>query len=133
MLLEVTSTGIAVAIFVQASTTLRTNADAITDLDVANGLGANANGGTDDFVPDTTGVIGRAPVRTLACRISQSYFDNSPPSAKRMKVRTAYTTVGDLDIDIGFLPRLGLKLLPDHFALGSLGAKAHPALKLVIG
>lgn len=75
MLLEVTSTGIAVAIFVQASTTLRTNADAITDLDVANGLGADADGGTDNFVPDTTGVIGGPPVRTLAYRLSQSYID----------------------------------------------------------
>lgn len=50
-----------------------------------------------------------------------------------MKIRAAHATVSDLDIDIGLFPRLGLKLLPDHFALGSLGAKAHPAFELVIG
>lgn len=54
-----------------------------------------------------------------------------PSTAQSVHVRTTDTTVSDLDVDIGLLPRLGLELLPDHLALSSLGAQAHPALELV--
>lgn len=50
-----------------------------------------------------------------------------------MQVRATDTTVADLDVDVGLLPRLGLELLPDHLSLAGLGAEAHPALELVIG
>jgi hypothetical protein len=50
-----------------------------------------------------------------------------------MHVGTTDTAVRDLDVDIGFLPRLRLELLPDHVALAGAGVETHPALKLVVG
>jgi len=50
-----------------------------------------------------------------------------------MHVRAADTAVCDLDIDVGLLPLLGLKFLPDHLALDGAGVEAHPALELVVG
>jgi len=50
-----------------------------------------------------------------------------------VKVRTADTTVRDLDIDIILRPLLGLEFAPLHVALDGLGIVTEPALKLVIG
>lgn len=58
MLGQTFGAGLAVTIGVQTSARLGTDTDAVTDLDVANSLGANANGDTDDFVADTAGVVG---------------------------------------------------------------------------
>jgi hypothetical protein len=41
--------------------------------------------------------------------------------------------VCDFDVDVCFLPRFGLELLPLHLALGGAGIKANPALELVVG
>lgn len=60
VLLEVASTRVAVTVLVQAGTALRTNTDAVSNLDVANSLGANAHGSTDDLVSDTAGVLSGA-------------------------------------------------------------------------
>lgn len=59
--------------------------------------------------------------------------DSYPSTAQSVQIRATDTTVGDLDVDIGLLPGLGLKLLPDHLAIGSLLVQAHPALELVVG
>lgn len=50
-----------------------------------------------------------------------------------MQIRPTDTTVGDLDINIGLLPLLGLELLPDHVAIGGSAIKAKPAFELVVG
>ena len=55
-----------------------------------------------------------------------------PAAAKSVQIRTADPAVGDLDVDIGLLPFLGLKLLPDHLAFGRLLVEAHPPFKLVV-
>lgn len=56
-----------------------------------------------------------------------------PATAQSVQVRTTDTTVRDLDIDIGLLPRLRLKLLPNHVTLAGAGIQAHPALEFVVG
>jgi hypothetical protein len=38
----------------------------------------------------------------------------------------------DLDVDVGFLPRLGLELAPFHVAIGRRLIVAEPPLKLVV-
>jgi hypothetical protein len=50
-----------------------------------------------------------------------------------MEIRTANTAVGDLDVDVVFLPLLGLKWTPFHLAVDGIGGVAEPALELVIG
>lgn len=50
-----------------------------------------------------------------------------------MHIRAAHAAVGNFDIAVPRLKRLGLELLPDHVALGGAGVQAHPALKLVVG
>lgn len=50
-----------------------------------------------------------------------------------MKIRTADTAVGDLDIDIVLVPGLGLERAPLHLAVDRFGILAQPALELVIG
>lgn len=49
-----------------------------------------------------------------------------------MEVGSADTTVSDLDINISFLPRLGLEGLPLHVSDGVL-IQAHPAMEGVVG
>ena len=56
-----------------------------------------------------------------------------PSTTQGVQIRATDTTVSDLDIDIGLLPRLGLEFLPDHLALGGFGVEAYPAFELVIG
>lgn len=56
-----------------------------------------------------------------------------PSGAESVKVAAADTAVRDLDIDVGLLPRLGLKLAPLHLALGRAGIEAKPSFKLVVG
>ena len=56
-----------------------------------------------------------------------------PSTPQSVQVTPADTAADDLDIDVGFLPGLGLELLPDHVALGSSLVKAHPAFELVVG
>lgn len=55
-----------------------------------------------------------------------------PSAAQGMHIGAADTAMGDLDIDVGLFPWLGLELLPNHLALAGLGTEAHPALELVI-
>lgn len=50
-----------------------------------------------------------------------------------MEIRTADTTVSDLDVDVVFLPLLGLEGTPFHLAIDGIGGVAEPALELVIG
>lgn len=50
-----------------------------------------------------------------------------------MKIRTAYAAVGDLDVDVGLLPRFGRELLPDHLAFSRGLVEAHPSHELVVG
>jgi hypothetical protein len=69
MLLEVASTGITVTVLVQTGATLRADTHAVTDLDAANGLGADTLSDTDDLVSNTAGVVGGAlinPIVSLA-------------------------------------------------------------------
>lgn len=58
--LEAVLTLVALAITLQARVGLGANTDNVADLDVALGLGADANGDTDDFVSDNEGVLGAA-------------------------------------------------------------------------
>jgi hypothetical protein len=55
-----------------------------------------------------------------------------PSTAQSVQIRAADTTVGDLDIDIGLFPVLGLEFLPDHVALARARVKAHPSFELVV-
>lgn len=55
-----------------------------------------------------------------------------PAAAKSVQIGTADTAVSDLNVNIGFLPRLGLKLLPDHLSVGGVLVETHPSFKLVI-
>ena len=56
-----------------------------------------------------------------------------PSTPQRVQVTPADTAADDLDIDIGFLPRLGLEFLPDHVAIGRGVVQANPAFELVVG
>lgn len=56
-----------------------------------------------------------------------------PATAQSVQVRTTDTTVGDLDIDVGLFPLLGLEFLPDHVALSGAGVETHPAYEFVVG
>jgi hypothetical protein len=60
VLLQTGCTLLTVAHAAQAGVVLSTNANTVTDLNVPLGLGTNADGDTDDFVADTTGVYGGA-------------------------------------------------------------------------
>lgn len=55
-----------------------------------------------------------------------------PATAESVQIGTADTAVSDLDVNIGLLPRLGLKLLPDHLSVGRVLIETHPSFKLVI-
>lgn len=48
-----------------------------------------------------------------------------------MQVGATDATVGDLDVDVCLLPRLGLKGLPLHVSHGIL-VEAQPALELIV-
>ena len=56
-----------------------------------------------------------------------------PSTPQSVQVTPADTAADDLDIDVGFLPRLGLEFLPDHVAIGRGVVQANPALELVVG
>ena len=68
--------------------------------------------------------------------VQHSLQTTYPARAKRVKVRSADTCMGDLNVDIVLLvKRLDLvlgKVLPHHVALGGLIVQAHPALEGVI-
>jgi hypothetical protein len=49
-----------------------------------------------------------------------------------MQIRPANTAVADLDVDVGFLPDLRLKFLPDHFTVCGGGVEGEPAGELVV-
>lgn len=50
-----------------------------------------------------------------------------------MQVTPTDTAADNLDIDIGFLPRLGLEFLPDHVAISRSVVQANPAFEFVVG
>lgn len=50
-----------------------------------------------------------------------------------MKIRTADTTVRDLDVNVVLLPLLWLKLLPDHLSVDRGLVLSQPSLEFVIG
>lgn len=56
-----------------------------------------------------------------------------PAGAEGVNIGAADARVGDLDVDVGLLPDLGLIPLPHHVTLGGGGVCADPSLKLVVG
>lgn len=50
-----------------------------------------------------------------------------------MKVAAADTAALNLDVDIVFIPLLGLEFAPLHVSVGRLLVMAQPAFELVIG
>jgi hypothetical protein len=56
-----------------------------------------------------------------------------PTASQSVQIRPADSAVCDFDVDVCFLPRLGLKVLPLHVAVGGAGVKANPALEFVFG
>lgn len=135
VLLQTGGAGLAVTLTALAGVVLGSDTNAVTDLDVSLGFGADPNGNSDDLVADTAGVLGRA----LSFKVSTWFnctpecIETYPAAAESVQVRSADTGVSDLDVNVGFLPGLGLELLPHHVALDGLGVQAHPALKLVVG
>ena len=57
----------------------------------------------------------------------------APAAAESVEIASTDSTVGYLDIDVGFLPGFGLVLLPDHVAFDGVFVFAHPALEFVVG
>ena len=55
-----------------------------------------------------------------------------PTAPQSVQITSTNPTVGDLDIDVGFFPCLGLVFLPHHFAIDGIWVLAQPARKLVI-
>lgn len=56
-----------------------------------------------------------------------------PAATQRVQVRTTDTAMGDLDVDVGFLPFLRLISFPFHVPLGGRGIMSEPTLEFVIG
>jgi hypothetical protein len=54
----------------------------------------------------------------------------APTPRNRVNIASADTAVRDLDIDISFLPGLGVISLPFHVAIGGVFVKAAPAFEL---
>lgn len=86
MLLQARSTGLTVTILVQAGTALSTHTDAVTDLDVALGLGADTNGDTDDFVSDAARVFSRS---LIVVRLFLFHNFSPSPSAVHIPIHYA--------------------------------------------
>lgn len=132
VLLKTRGALLAVTVAAAARVALSTNTNTVSNLDITLGLGTNANSDTDDFVTDTAGVHGGA-LHLVSLQSKDGVNEHAYPTASEsVQVGSADTAVGDLDVNIGLLPGLGLELLPDHVADGVL-VKAHPALELVIG
>jgi hypothetical protein len=133
VLLETSGASLALSIEVLAGGALGADTNAVTDLNISLGLGTDADGGTDELVADTAGVVGGSLWSVSSTFSRKVLVQTYPSAAKSVQVRTTDTAVRDLDINIGLFPGLRLKLLPDHLPLASLRVEAHPALELVIG
>lgn len=57
----------------------------------------------------------------------------SPARAEHVKVRTADTAVGDLNVDVVLSPLLGLECAPFHLSVDTVGAVAEPSFELDVG
>jgi len=99
----------------QAGAVLGANTNTVADFDASLDFGSDADGFADNLVTDADGVLGLAP-----------------SGADGVNVTTADTRVGDFNVDIGLLERLGLELLPDHVALGGLLVETHPSFEFVV-
>lgn len=123
------------AVAALAGVTLRTNAHTVADLDAGLDVGSNSDGDTNNLVAD-----GKRPVgSTLLSQVSSRFcfercsLKTHPSVAEEMQIRSAHATVGNLDINIGLLPRLRLDLLPLQVSINGRGVVGSPALERVIG
>lgn len=60
-------------------------------------------------------------------------WGREPARLESVKIGSADTAVGDLNVNIILFPLLGLELLPLHLALNGLLIETEPSLELVVG
>ena len=97
------------------------------------GLAADLDGCANDLVANDTLWRGVQYWLKQTMRDADRVERGTPATPKRVQVRAADAAMGDFDVDVRLLPRLGLILLELQVALRGLWVKAHPALELVIG
>jgi hypothetical protein len=122
------------AIRLQARGVLRTNTNAVADLDALLGLLANPYSLADDLVTDTAWVWRRSPARAQSMQVGAA--DAAVGDLRRCRKlpgRECERLWTDLNVDICLLERLDVReLAPLHLALGALWTLAEPSLELIV-
>lgn len=141
------------AIRLQAALGLRTDTNSIALLDALLNILANSDSFPDDLVAHNCRIwsLSWRNISTRLISDSDGRGPLTPSTAKRVKIATtdlyqvntnvrdrvrprrgwAYTTVRNLNIDILFIPRLGLISLPLHIAIRTIGVQANPSFKFL--